>query len=351
MLKFDVIKKFKHSRKELHFQGEIKLSGVCAIFGDSGAGKTTLLRCLLGLEPCFGDININQQAWLTGDKCLVPAERRRIGVVFQEPRLFPHLNVQQNLQLAVNKSNQSVFTINKLAKDLGFESLLTQQTTQLSGGQKQRIAIARALLINPQLLVMDEPLSSLDKSSKKKLLPFLKKISETIPILYVTHSEHELFYLSKQMILIHEGAVEAIGQPHQLFLDSQLSLIKFAQQGLILNVQVNRFDSQEALIEGDVDGQPLYVSAEHPPLGDSIQVKINSRDVIVAMKPIQESSLLNCLLTEVVDYREEPEAVVLTLKLQQQFIYAYITLRSFNNLNLSIGSQVYAHVKTMSIIN
>lgn len=361
MLKFNIQKSFAshHSHKKsrnLHFQGEINLSGVCAIFGDSGAGKTTLLRCLIGLESCTGEITFKGQQWLhTSHKDQtnqIATEKRKIGVVFQEPRLFPHLNVQQNLQLAVNKADNSPFTINKLAQILGFSELLEYQTTQLSGGQKQRIAIARALLTNPQLLVMDEPLSSLDVSSKQLLLPFLKQVSEQIPILYITHSEHELFYLSKQMLLVNEGEIEAIGEPQQLFLDSELSLIKFAQQGLILNVLVKQYDPQEALIKGCLDGQTLYVSAEQAPTTDQIQVKINSRDVIVALNPIQGSSLLNCLLAQVIDFSQDTQkAVVITLKIESQCIYAYITLRSFNKLKLAVGSYVYAHVKTMSIIN
>ena len=364
MLKFNIQKSFKgqdkHSKK-LYFKGEVDLSGVCTIFGDSGAGKTTLLRCLIGLENCTGNITFQGQQWLGSNSNnkiqKLAVEDRNIGVVFQEPRLFPHLNVQQNLELAVRKAKNSLFSINHLADKLGFSELLLHQTTQLSGGQKQRIAIARALLTNPALLVMDEPLSSLDVSSKRLLLPFLKQISEQIPILYITHSEHELFYLSKQMLLVNDGEVEAIGEPQKLFLDSRLSLIKFAQQGLILTVLVKEYDQQEALIKGCLDGQTLYVSAEQAPTTSQIQVKINSRDVIVALQPIEGSSLLNCLSAQIVDFSQDNQkAVVLTLQVQSksidaQSIYAYITLRSFNKLNLAIGSHVYAHVKTMSIIN
>lgn len=357
MLKFDFIKHFNHNVnngveiKVLHFKAVIELVGICAIFGDSGAGKTTLLRCLIGLENCDGDIVFNEQVWLN-DSNKLSTDKRRIGVVFQEPRLFPHLNVQQNLQLAVAKTQNNPFTIAELANKLGFSELLKHQTTQLSGGQKQRIAIARALLTNPQLLVMDEPLSSLDESSKQLLLPFLKKVAEQIPILYITHSIHELFYLSKQMLLVNEGRIEAIGEPQQLFLDSELSLIKFAHQGLIVNVLVTRFNQQQGLLEGTLDGQPLFISADHPPETAVIQVKISSRDVIVATRPIEDSSLLNCIAVQVVDFlQDNDQAIILTLEIGSQFIYARITLRSFNNLKIAVGSHVYAHVKTMSIIN
>ena len=350
MLSFDIKKTF-NKNKILHFKADIALSGICAIFGDSGAGKTTLLRSLIGLEVCHGEIRFKQQEWLNEDRQLA-TEKRNIGVVFQEPRLFPHLNVQQNLQLAVSKTKNNPFSIENLAEELGFSELLTHQTTQLSGGQKQRIAIARALLTNPQLLVMDEPLSSLDASSKQLLLPFLKQISLQIPMLYITHSTHELFYLSKQMLLVNNGEIEAVGEPQQLFLDKALSLIKFAHQGLIVNVKMKGFDPKQGLIEAHLDRQVLYISADQAPETDKLQIKINSRDVIIATKPIMESSLLNCLSVQVIDFYEgDNKSMILTLKLESQFIYARITLRSFNKLNLSKGSHVYAHIKTMSIIN
>ncbi|RBW45077.1 molybdenum ABC transporter ATP-binding protein [Psychromonas sp. B3M02] len=357
MLKFDIQKSFTHKQtgqtSELHFKAQVNLSGVCAIFGDSGAGKTTLLRCLVGLEPCTGAIQFSNKTWLSTDsKQLLPTEKRRIGVVFQEPRLFPHLNVQQNLQLAVNKAGHTGFSIEQLADKLGFSELLSHQTTQLSGGQKQRVAIARALLTDPQLLVMDEPLSSLDQGSKQLLLPFIKAISQQIPILYITHSEQELFYLSRHMLLVNDGKIEASGEPQQLFLNSDLSLIKFAHQGLILNVSVKGYDQSEGLIKGCLELQTLYVSAESQPDSEQIQVKINSRDVIVALQPIVGSSLLNCLSVTVEEvHMDAQKAVILTLQLGEQYMYAYITLRSFNKLQLAVGSHVYAHVKTMSIVN
>ena len=251
---------------------------------------------------------------------------------------------------------KSPFTIDSLAKQLGFEDILKHRVTQLSGGQKQRIAIARALLTNPQLLVMDEPLTSLDESSKKLLLPFIKRVSLQIPVIYITHSIKELFYLSNQMILINNGGVEAIGEPQNLFLNSKLSLAKFAHEGLVLNVLAKEFHEQDGLIEvmlkGKAEGQTLLISAEETPKTKKMQVRINSRDVIIALEPILGSSLLNCLSAEVVSFsQKENQSMILTLKVDLQYIYARITLRSFNNLGLAVGSQVYAHVKTMSILN
>jgi len=355
MLKFNIKKTFDND-KSFHFKGELDLpSGVCTLFGDSGSGKTTLLRCLMGLESFDGEVFFSHQEWFSSEK-FVKTEKREIGAVFQEPRLFPHLNVKQNLKLAVAKVGKSPFTIASLAQQLGFEDLLKHRTSQLSGGQKQRIAIARALLSNPQVLVMDEPLSSLDEGSKKLLLPFIKRVSLQIPVIYVTHSIKELFYLSNNMILINDGKVEAIGEPQNLFLNSKLSLAKFAHEGLVLNVLAKEFYEEDGLVEvmlkGKVEGQTLLISAEGTPKANKMQVRINSRDVIIALEPIEGSSLLNCLSAEVVSFSEkENQSMILTLKVDLQYIYARITSRSFNNLKLSVGSQVYAHIKTMSILN
>lgn len=355
MLKFDIKKTFENNQS-FHFKGELKLpSGVCTIFGDSGTGKTTLLRCLMGLDACEGDVYFSHQEWQVTNK-FVKTEKREIGAVFQEPRLFPHLNVEQNLKLAVAKVGKSPFTIASLAQQLGFEELLKYRVGQLSGGQKQRIAIARALLSKPQLLIMDEPLSSLDESSKRLLLPFIKRVSLQIPVIYVTHSIKELFYLSDQMILVNDGRVEAIGDPHNLFLNNTLSLAKFAHEGLILNVLVKDFNKEDGLIEAAIKGkkvpQTLFIASDSPSTNQKMKVRINSRDVIIAHEPIVGSSLLNCLSAEVIAFsQDEQQAMILTLKVDFQFIYARITLRSFNNLKIEVGSEVYAHIKTMSILN
>ena len=355
MLKFDIKKTF--NKKTLHFKTKISLmSGVCTIFGDSGSGKTTLLRCLMGLESFEGEVVFQYQEWCTDNK-FVKTEKREIGAVFQEPTLFPHLNVKQNLQLAVSKAGKSPFTIDSLAAQLGFDALLEQPTTQLSGGEKQRVAIARALLSNPQLIVMDEPLSSLDETSKNILLPFIKRVSLQIPVIYVTHSVKELFYLSDTMILLNDGQIEAVGDPQKLFLNNNLSISKLAQDGLVLTLWVKDFHEEDKLIEavvkGEVKEQPLFIAAESASKFKQIQVRIESSDVVIANQPITDSSLLNCLSAQVVDMAqdEQSSSMIITLKIETQFIYARITKRSFNYLKLAVGSKVYAHVKTMAILS
>lgn len=349
MLSFNISKQFQQA-PQMHFVAELQSAGINTVFGDSGAGKTTLLRCLLGLESCAGDIQFNGCYWQQNEHT-VRTEKRQIGVVFQEPRFFPHLNVLNNLRLAIKKNNNSDENIFHLARELGFTDLLNLSVLQLSGGQKQRVAIARALLTKPQLLVMDEPLSSLDEASKTLLLPFIKTLAEKIPIIYVTHSISELFYLGGQMLLVNKGRIEAVGKAQQLFLDSSLSLAKYAHEGMIVDVHVCGYDSDDRLLHCHLDEQDLYIATTNNTQIKSLQIKINSRDVVVARQAIKDSSLLNSLSVQLVDYIKVEAHIVLTLKLSSQFIYARITQRSFKQLQLTQGDFLFAHVKTMSIVS
>ncbi|KPU82719.1 molybdenum ABC transporter ATP-binding protein [Psychromonas sp. PRT-SC03] len=342
--------KFNLSKNNLfNFQGELKLQGVCAIFGDSGAGKTSLVRALIGLDNDFmGEVIFKDEVW-QNQKQFVKTEKRRIGMVFQEPRLFPHLNVQKNLSLAYHKDSR--YTLLELANILQFSELLTSSIQTLSGGQKQRIAIARALLNAPRLLIMDEPLSSLDIQSKNILLPFIKKISQHIPILYITHSLHELFYLSSHMLLINQGKIEAYGTPQDLFMDAKLSLSKQMHSGVLLSVNKLRWDNKDALLKGEVDGQPLLLNATQDLLSNTLKIKVESVDVIIALRPLEACSLQNCLQTRIQKIESLSETqTMLTLVLDKQILLAKITNKSLFELKLEEGQVVLAYIKALSLI-
>jgi len=351
MLKFDLLK--EHNNLPLfHFKGEIATSGICAIFGDSGAGKTSFLRALAGLDNDFkGLLQFKNCCWQNSD-LFIKTEKRHIGMVFQEPRLFPHLDALGNLQLACKKTKKTLFTIQELARLLDFEDLLDKKTDQLSGGQKQRIAIARAILSGPDLLMMDEPLSSLDLHSRQLLLPFIKKMSADIPILYITHSMQELFYLSKQMILINNGEVEAIGPAQKLFLDSRLSLVKHDHCAMLLTVEALVWDEQYSVTKGLLDGQELILAITKKDPLQSIQIKVESKDVIIATERLHASSLQNCLSVCI----EKIETIslnksLLTLNAGTQKLLAKITQKSVSELKLKEKQQVFAYIKAVGLLN
>jgi len=352
MLKFNLLKTQNNSAAPLfRFQGEIHLQGICAVFGDSGAGKTSFVRALAGLDNSFaGFLQCQGQHWQNAD-AFVKTEKRKIGMVFQEPRLFPHLDALANLQLATKKAKNALFTIEELAEQLDFAELLSKKSHQLSGGQKQRIAIARAILSAPQMLIMDEPLSSLDQHSRQLLLPFIKMLSKKIPMLYITHSMQEVFYLCQQMVLINSGTIEAIGSPQELFLNAQLSLVKHAHSGLLITVDSLSWDPQFCLTHGHVDGQPFVLAQDKCVNEESLQIKVESKDVIIATGLLGSSSLQNCLAVTITEIESiSPSKVLLTLNTGKQKLLAKITAKSLHELQLQKKQRVFAYIKALSIL-
>jgi len=343
-LEFDIEKK-----DLFRFSASIELQGVCGIFGDSGAGKTSLARALIGLDNDFiGQVSFAQQVWQDKQQ-FVKTEQRNIGMVFQEPRLFPHLNTLGNLTLAYRK--ESLYSIAQLARLLDFEALLETKSVSLSGGQKQRIAIARAILSAPQLLVFDEPLSALDKHSRALLLPFIKQLAEQIPILYITHSMQELFYLATDMLLINKGRIEAYGEPQSLFLDPTLSLVKHAHSGLLLTVEALSWNDEYAMSEGLLDGQVIHLILDNIQDKKTLQIKVESKDVIIATQKFAHSSLQNCFSTTIKKIEKISEShILLTLNLDKQKLLAKITARSLQQLQLKVGQLVFSYIKAVSII-
>ena len=213
-------------RKRLgNFQLEIDhtiTEKVTAFLGPSGSGKSTLLNCISGiLNPDDGELLFSDQIlYSSQQKRCLPPEKRRFGYVFQEGHLFPHLKVRQNISYGRPRRLDSGAQIDTdtIIDILEIGELLDRYPSQLSGGQRQRVAIARALGMSPRLLLMDEPLTSLDAGLKNRILPYLYHIKQAfdIPLLYVTHSISEVMALADEAFLLSEGRITARGEPHQL---------------------------------------------------------------------------------------------------------------------------------------
>jgi molybdate transport system ATP-binding protein len=187
---------------------ETPLTGVTALVGPSGSGKTTVLRCIAGLERMTGRLTVAGEVW-QDDKIFLPTWRRPIGYVFQEASLFAHLPVQGNLAYGLKRVGAGDITLSDVTDLLGLAPLLDRSTLRLSGGERQRVAMARALLSQPKLLLMDEPLAGLDREAKGEILPYLERLaaSHTLPILYVSHDEAEVARLADRTIRMRKGRV------------------------------------------------------------------------------------------------------------------------------------------------
>jgi molybdate transport system ATP-binding protein len=185
---------------------EAPLRGVTALIGPSGSGKTTVLRCIAGLERTKGQLSVAGQIW-QDDSQFLPAWRRPIGYVFQEASLLSHLPVRGNLLYGLKRAGAGAITLDDVTELLGLAPLLDRSTDRLSGGERQRVAIGRALLSQPKLLLMDEPLSGLDRAAKAEILPYLERLAaaHTLPMIYVSHDEAEVKRMSDRAIRLEQG--------------------------------------------------------------------------------------------------------------------------------------------------
>ena len=196
-------------RGAFHLDAAFKVpaEGITVIRGPSGSGKTSLLRAIAGLERMTGHVSIANEAWQDG-KTFMPPHKRRIGYVFQEASLFPHLNVRGNLDYARRRASGAL-DFDSIVADLAVAHLLDRAIHDLSGGERQRVAVARALMAAPKLLLMDEPLSSLDRPARDGILPLIKQLGQKLPILYVTHDPAEAMALADRMLGMNGGKIVA----------------------------------------------------------------------------------------------------------------------------------------------
>jgi molybdate transport system ATP-binding protein len=204
----------------IHLKVDVELpnTGLTVFFGPSGSGKTSVINLLAGLmQPDKGFIRVHDRVLFDSERRIsMPPHRRRIGYIFQESRLFPHLSVASNLRYGYREGRQIAF--DEIVELLGIGPLLRRRPHHLSGGEKQRVAIGRALLTNPDLLLMDEPLSALDELRKEEIIPFIKRIRDEFftPIVYVTHSSHEVERLANHVVMMKNGNVTAFGEAAEI---------------------------------------------------------------------------------------------------------------------------------------
>lgn len=330
--------------------------GVTALFGRSGSGKTTLLRCIAGLKRQQGGfLRFGEQTWQAG-RHFLPTWKRPIGYVFQEASLFPHLRVQHNLEYGYKRVPEARRRIHQdeVIRLLGLEALLQRYPNQLSGGQRQRVSLGRALLTSPELLLMDEPLASLDLASKEEILPFLERLRDelAIPIIYVSHAIDEVIRLADHLVLIDNGQVIAQGDLQALLTNRELPFVRTESASAMLYATVRNPEAEDGLMELEVDGQPLLMPRHAlPASAQPLRVKIMARDVGLALEPPRDTSFLNCLRVRLLDTQPGlvPSQLLVRLALGGQILLSRVSLHSARRLNLVPGQTLYALVKGVAL--
>ncbi|HLE56474.1 MAG TPA: molybdenum ABC transporter ATP-binding protein [Rhodothermia bacterium] len=329
--------------------------GVIALYGPSGSGKTTLLRAIAGLERHRGGyLRVGDATWQDRD-LFVPPHRRPIGYVFQEASLFPHLTVQGNLDYGrkrVPESDRSV-SIDQAVALLDIGHLLRRKPDELSGGERQRVAIARALAVSPRLLVMDEPLASLDLKRKREILPYIESLRREldIPVIYVSHLPDELARVADHMVILQAGAVTATGPIGELLTRLDLPLAHEPEAESIVAATVSDHDEEFHLTYLDFSGGRFTVARHDLPLGRKVRLQIAARDVSVTLTPRDDTSVLNIFPATVEQISHEGESqVTIRLMAGNVPLLARVTRKSAAHLGLKPGLSVYAQIKSVAII-
>lgn len=356
-IKHSIYLRINIQRDEFQLPIELSLpkSGVTAIFGPSGVGKTTLLRTIAGLDKYDGSIiKVGSRTWQDQDH-FTPAYDRQLAYVFQEASLFDHLSVQANLEYGVKrlKNRKASLSLIQIVEMLNIEALLNRKPATLSGGQRQRVAIARALASSPCLLLMDEPLSSLDQASKQEILPYIEKVSKLldIPILYVSHSIEEVSRLADYLVLIDPDGVKAHGTTQQMLTRLDLPLSHYNDAASIIVAQLIDHDDVYTLSNVEFSGERLSVTRTDIPVGSLVRLRIAASDVSITLQRQSDTSILNIVAAEVLELAPDGQAQLLVrLKVANQILLSRITQKSADRLDLQIGKKVYAQAKSVAVM-
>ena len=328
--------------------------GVTGLFGASGAGKSTVANVIAGLiRPDDGRVAIGEAVVFDSARGVAVApERRRIGYVFQEARLFPHMNVRTNLRFgARRRGGAGPGAFDQVVGLLGLGPLLDRRPRHLSGGEAQRVAIGRALLSDPELLIMDEPLASLDQQRRDDVLPHLERLAADtgVPMIYITHSIEETIRLADHLAVMANGAVIACGPIQDVMARPDVpALTDRRDAGTLLQTTVAGHYDEDHLSALRFGAHTLLVPRTERPAGSPLALRILARDVSLALEPPQRSSVMNVLPGRVQGIHPRGDGHVDVSVDTGQVIRARITRRSADDLSLRAGLHLYALVKSVA---
>lgn len=328
-----------------------------ALFGPSGSGKTSLINCVAGLlKPDAAHVVVDGTVLAdTARKIFLPVHKRRIGYVFQDARLFPHMTVAENLAYGERLQSTAERRADKgeILSLLGIGALLQRRPNQLSGGEKQRVAIGRALLSSPRLLLMDEPLSSLDAPRKEEIIPHMLQLrdSNTIPILYVSHAMQEVARLAHDVVVLDKGRMTACGPAARVLGDRRLLPEEDRDEASsLLECVITGYDKAYDMTLLDTAAGTFHVPGQHGVSGTRLRLRVRSRDVMLAATKPTSISALNVLAAEVQSLQEgEGPSADVGLLLASQPLLARVTRQSAHMLGIKPGNKVFVIIKAVSV--
>jgi molybdate transport system ATP-binding protein len=330
--------------------------GISAIFGKSGCGKTSLLRCIAGLDTnCCGRIRIGDECWQDDQtKRFVPPYRRAIGYVFQDAMLFGHMNVEKNLRYGWMRvppdARRTGF--DDIVGLLGLAPFLERSPSTLSGGERQRVALGRTVLTSPRLLLLDEPVSALDRKSKDEVVQVIERVRDElgIPILYVSHSAEEVSRLADHLLVMEGGGISMAGPMKEMRTNPRCPLTHGSDAGVTVAATVTGHDREYCLTNLSCGEGSLAVALRDDKPGRTVRIGIKARDVAISLSRPVDSSVLNSLpvlVTQVAD--DGPAHALVCLTSGDTQLVAHITRKSARSLQLAPGKRVYANIKTVAI--
>jgi molybdate transport system ATP-binding protein len=344
---------FPSTRIDVAF--DVASPGVTVLFGPSGAGKSTIILAAAGLlRPSECRIEADGQIMAdTETGSWLPPEQRRTGLVFQDARLFPHMSVATNLRFGMRRAPPGTIRSDDVVELLGIASLLGRWPRTLSGGERQRVAIGRALLAQPRLLLMDEPLASLDAARKAEILPWLTRLKTALrlPVLYVTHDLDEVTRLADSLVLLEAGRVVGFGSLAEVATRADLPLASRDDAGGVLHCRVSEHDRTRGLTRLTAGGATFLVPLLDAAVGSECRIRIPAREVILAGKPPESISVHNIISGTVRRIAGDPtrRAAMVEIALCDGALLARVTHDAVTRLGLSPGSPVLALIKSTSI--
>jgi molybdate transport system ATP-binding protein len=353
MIDVDIEQQLGMFRLAVSFSAEAPIVG---LFGRSGSGKSSVINAIAGISlPVRGHIRINDVALFDAESGVnLPPDERRIGYVFQDALLFPHMDVESNLLYGQRLRARADRFIDeaRVVQLLGLDALLRRKPKMLSGGEKQRVAIGRALLAQPRILLMDEPLAALDVPRKVEILDYIERLRDevNIPIIYVSHSVAEISRLADTVVVLSEGKCLAVGEVEDVMgrLDLKPATGRY-EAGSLIETRVGAHHSDDHLTTLVFDGGELIVPKLDAALGERVRTRIRARDVSLATQRPVAISILNVLSGRVTAVEEESGPIYdVQLVVGTATLNARITRRSLQQLGIHVGQDVFALVKAIS---